>query len=162
LRIGLSEVKWGAKIMRAAKIAIIPAILLGLAGNARPTDTLAWLSGRWVSQERGRWTEETWSSGQGGMLLGTGQSGEGEFTREWEFMRIESDGQGRIVFWGSPMGAAPVAFPLVSKSANAVTFENPKHDYPTRIAYRRDGDVLTATISGPNGANPMTWRYRRQ
>jgi Domain of unknown function (DUF6265) len=149
--------------MRAAKIVAIPALLLALAGfNARPTDSLSWLSGHWVARDRGGWTEESWSSPAGGMLLGTGKSVEGEFTRDWEFMRIDSDGEGRIVFWGSPRGAPPVGFPLVSRSATAVAFENPKHDYPTRIEYRLAGGVLTATISGPNDTRPMSWHYRRR
>jgi hypothetical protein len=28
-------------------------------------------------------------------------------------------------------------------------FENLEHDFPQRIEYQRDGDRLTATISGP-------------
>ena len=52
--------------------------------------------------------------------------------------------------------------PLADGGPKLLVFENPAHDYPTRITYRRDGDRLVATISGPNGANPMSWRYRRR
>lgn len=32
---------------------------------------------------------------------------------------------------------------------NWVVFENPQHDFPKRIEYRRDGTALKASISGP-------------
>jgi hypothetical protein len=54
-----------------------------------------------------------------------------------------------------------VAFPAVETGAARVTFENLSHDYPTRIAYSRSGNRLTASISGPGGANAQTWVYSK-
>jgi len=122
---------------------------------------LAWMSGRWVEEKDGRWTEENWSAPRGGVMLGTGLSGTGGTADDYEFMRIAAGPNG-LAFWGSPKGKPAVAFRLVSAERNAVVFENPKHDYPTRIAYRLDGAILTATISGPGGSRPMRWRYRRR
>lgn len=43
----------------------------------------------------------------------------------------------------------PVDFILTSDSENNFVFENPKHDYPKRIAYQKvDINRLVATISG--------------
>jgi hypothetical protein len=36
------------------------------------------------------------------------------------------------------------------------------HDYPQRIAYVRDGDMLTATISAIDGSKAMRWTFRRR
>jgi hypothetical protein len=36
-------------------------------------------------------------------------------------------------------------------TANEVVFENPAHDFPKKITYKRDGDALTAAIEGPMG-----------
>jgi hypothetical protein len=77
-------------------------------------------------------------------------------------MRIAVETDGKLTFWGSPGGKPPVPFRLARSGPNRLEFENPAHDYPTRITYRREGERLTATISGPNGTNPMSWRYRRR
>lgn len=124
------------------------------------TADLDWLSGRWVQEGADGWTEERWSEPRGGVMLGTGLSGKAERATSFEFMRI-ADGPSGPVFWGSPGGKTPVAFPLAGFARHEVRFENPKHDYPTRILYRREGRILVATTSGPGGSNPRTWRYRR-
>jgi hypothetical protein len=41
-------------------------------------------------------------------------------------------------------------------------FENPHHDFPQRIVYRREGKALIATVSLNDGSNAMSWRYRRR
>jgi hypothetical protein len=140
-------------------------LALALLGVAEPepvrTAHLGFLSGHWVEEGPGGWTEERWSKPRGGVMLGTGLSGKGERATSFEFMRI-ADGQGGPVFWGSPGGKPAVAFPLAGYRPNAVRFENAKHDYPTEILYRREGRVLIATTSGPGGSNPRSWRYRRR
>lgn len=145
------------------------AIVIGLAGMvsvAASAETqggqdLGWLSGDWVSESQGGWVEEHWTSLRGGTLLGTNRSGKGEKVTAYEFMRIAPNADGTTSFWGSPSGKTPVGFKLVSSGANEAVFENPGHDYPTRIVYRRVGDTLQGTISGPEGKNPMSWTFRR-
>lgn len=124
--------------------------------------SLDWLSGSWVAQTDDRWTEESWTSPRGGTMLGSGRSGRGGELRDWEFMRIVADGDGRLVFYGSPKGAPAVAFPLASQSAHEVVFENRTHDFPQRISYRREGRELVATVSAADGTKAMSWRYRRR
>ncbi len=125
--------------------------------------TLSWLAGHWVQEEVNGWAEESWTPPRGGTMLGTGLTGKDSKARSFEFMRIaESPQDGRPVFWGSPGGRAPVPFPMVKQALYEVVFENPTHDYPTRISYRRDGKMLIATTSGPGGSNPQTWRYKRR
>ena len=126
------------------------------------TANLGWLAGHWVQDGKNGWAEESWTPPRGGVMLGTGLTGKLDEAKSFEFMRIaESPTHGRPVFWGSPGGRAPVPFPLAMEGRQAVTFENPKHDYPTRISYRREGKMLIATTSGPGGSNPQTWRYRK-
>ena len=51
-----------------------------------------------------------------------------------------------------PSGQAEAAFPLKEIGENAVTFENPQHDFPQRILYRLvDKDTLVARIEGSLG-----------
>lgn len=143
-------------------IAAALAVLLVAAGPAARVDELGWLAGDCVSEEGERWTEERWTPPRGGVMLGHSRSGRGESLREYEFIRIAAGEDGAISYIAMPQGGAPVAFRLVRRSAASATFENAAHDYPQRIAYARDGDTLTATISAIDGSKPRRWTYRRR
>jgi hypothetical protein len=44
----------------------------------------------------------------------------------------------------------PVPFRLTSVSQQTATFENPSHDFPTRIIYRHGSDdSMTVSVEGP-------------
>ena len=142
-------------------LALALAILGAGGADASQSATLDWLSGRWVQEDGGRWAEESWSDARGGVLLGTSKTGHDKVLTGFEFMRIAPDKQGRVHFYGSPQGTPGVAFRLVSSGERSAVFENPLHDYPQRISYRREGDVLTATISDIGGNKAVTWRFQR-
>lgn len=146
--------------MGKAIAALLALVLATGLSQAPRTAHLGWLSGHWVQEGPDGWAEETWSRPRGGVMLGTGLTGKGNEVRSFEFMRI-ADGPDGVAFWGSPGGQTPVPFPLVEAGPKDVAFENPKHDYPTRISYRREGKTLIATTTGPGGTDPQTWRYRR-
>lgn len=139
---------------------MILAAMLALQASAGASD-LAWLSGRWEAASEGRWTEESWSAPRGGMLLGYSRSGRDEAVREFEHLRIQPSQDGVPVYWASPGGRPAVPFRLVSVTGTEAVFENPQHDFPQRIRYRRDGEVLVATISAIDGSNATSWTYRR-
>jgi hypothetical protein len=142
---------------------IAAAAVLIAAGPARQdASALGWMAGSWAAEKDGRWTEERWHKPRGGVMLGTGQSGRDDAADNYEFMRIASGEDGALSFWGSPNGQPPVEFKLTSLSRREAVFENPKHDFPTRIAYRREGNRLVATVSGPDGSGTQSWRYRRR
>ena len=145
------------------RTALLAAAFLCLAGfTLTPGERPFWLSGHWAheAKDRSSWTEESWIA-RGDMMVGVGISGSGETARSFEYMRIAKDKDGAMTFWGSPQGSKPVPFKMVWLGAAEVVFENPAHDFPTRISYRREDDVLIATVSGPGGSKPQTWRYRR-
>lgn len=149
--------------MKPIIAAIGALLLLGTSLPERGVDPLAdlsWLSGAWVSEDGARWAEEWWTTSRGGMMLGAGRSRRASGGVDFKQMRIAVDRQG-VAFWGSPGGAPAVRFGLTASTATSVSFAIPQHDYPTSIAYRRDGKQLVATISGPNGSRPQSWRYRR-
>jgi len=141
------------------------ALALLLTGQAAPparVDDLAWMSGRWLANEGGRWTEEIWSGPRGGTLMGFSWSGEGSTISEYEYIRIQPGEDDEIVYLAQPNGGAGVGFYLVRAGGTSATFENPAHDFPQRIRYARDGDTLTATISAIDGSRARSWTYRRQ
>lgn len=53
--------------------------------------------------------------------------------------------------WESVVGQSAASFPLVRLSGQEAVFENPQHDFPQRVIYRRDGDRLTGRIEGRIG-----------
>jgi hypothetical protein len=151
--------------MRRIAIAAAAALLIGAAPAPRPDlSQLAWLAGAWATEgggPSGAWTEERWPPPRGGVMLGTGLNGHGGKADSFEYMRIASDLNGGISFWGSPEGRPGIAFRLVSLTGREAVFENPLHDFPARIVYHRAGRILQATISGPGGAKAQIWRYRK-
>ena len=147
----------------------ISLLVASLLASACPTadasevtiEKLAWLAGTWSGEQDGHWTEEHWRVPRGGLMLGVNRSGDAQAARSFEFLRIQADAAGDISYWAAPGGKPAVPFRLIASTADSATFENPTHDYPSRIHYQLvDGD-LEATISGPNGSNPMRWRWRR-
>jgi hypothetical protein len=152
--------------MKAWNIIAASALLMASApGGAADLSRLAWMAGSWGTGAPGPaadWTVEGWAPARGGVMLGTSLSGRGDKATSYEFMRIAMDEKGEIQFWGSEGGSTPVPFRLLSASEREAVFVNPNHDYPQRIVYRRTGWGMVATISGADGANPMSWRYRKR
>ena len=128
--------------------------------EAGSADSLGWLSGRWEQAEGERWAEELWSAPRGGMLIGFARMGRGDTLGSFEHMRIAPGEGGTLHFYGSPQGAPAVAFRLVRSGPAEAVFENPAHDFPQRVRYWRDGEVLRAEVSDLAGGKAMAWAYR--
>jgi len=109
---------------------------------------LAWLAGCWASVGAEAGSGEQWMEPAGGTLLGVNRSVKGSKTVAHEFMQIRETERGEIEFIANPSGQSEAAFSLVSLSEREVVFENPDHDFPQRIIYRLEGDVLEGRIEG--------------
>ena len=137
-------------------------LLMAQATPAVRMGDLSWLSGHWATDRQGWLTEEYWSGPQGGIMIGYSRSVERDRVTQWEFLRIEPGPDGVPVYWASPSGRPAVGFRLVASGPSSATFENPAHDYPQRIRYRREGTALSATISALDGSRALNWTYARQ
>lgn len=85
---------------------------------------------------------------RGGTMVGISRTVVRDTTRSWEFLRIAHHGD-RLAYVATPSGQAETVFPVVSITDTVVTFENPQHDFPQRISYRRiRADSVVAMISG--------------
>jgi len=126
-------------------------------------DQLSWMSGYWLACDGGREVSETWTDPRGGLMAGnsvTLQDGRVSF----ELSRIAPTAPGaRVAYFAGVEGAPPVVFPAVEASGTRVVFENAAHDFPQRVIYERDGDVLKARIEGHMGdrEQAMAWEYRK-
>lgn len=128
-------------------------LLLTVALAAPPSSVqdLAWISGCWASVSGEAGSGETWTSPAGGTLLGVSRTVKGGKTVAHEFMQIRETGPGQIAFIALPSGQKEASFPLVRLSGQEAVFENQQHDFPQRVIYRRDGDLLTGRIEGRDG-----------
>jgi hypothetical protein len=142
------------------RLALLAALVLAsspaFAQNADPVARLGWLSGCWEQGGGARITEEQWMVPRGATMLGMSRTVAGGVTRSTEQLRIEAR-DGKAVYVASPSGQATTAFTAASVSDTLVVFENPTHDFPTKISYRRIGkDSLLAQIAGPRGGREAT------
>ena len=114
---------------------------------------VAWIAGCWDSTRNGRHVAEHWMPPEGGTMMGVSRTTAGDKTTEWEFLIIRQGANG-LEYVAKPSRQPETTFTASRATANEVVFENPAHDFPKRIVYRRDGDALTASIEGPmNGQN---------
>lgn len=141
-----------------ASIAALPLLLAAAEPDVSPAPD--WMAGAWSEAEADRWTEEFWTPMRGGIMIGAGRNGRGEQLSGWEQPRITRDTDGGLTFWGSPGGAKPVPFRMISSGPAEITFANPTHDYPQRIRYWREGKALHAEISMADGSKAIRWRYQ--
>ena len=124
---------------------------------------LSWISGHWQNAPGGRGQiEEHWTQPAGGSMLGMSRTVAGGKTTEFEFLRIEQRDDG-IYYVAQPKGRCPATdFKLTRATGQEAVFENPAHDFPKRIIYKKTyEDSLTASIDGGEGTKQMTFTYRR-
>lgn len=153
------------------KIALTLAImLLPLFASSRQTfaeqqsiSDLAWLAGDWQTAPGGRaQIEEHWTRVAGASMIGMGRTVAGEKTVEFEYLRIEQRAEG-IFYVANPGAQCPgTDFKLTRLSKEEAVFENPQHDFPRRIIYRKSTeDSLVASIDGGEGTKVISFKYQR-
>lgn len=126
---------------------------------------MAWLAGAWVGKkgaEGATSIEERWSPPLGGAMLAVSRTVSRGKMGSFEYLRIvERDGG--LVYVAQPGGAAPTEFVLTELTATQAVFDNPRHDYPKRIAYELSaGGVLRATIGFIKGGTPRRFEFKRE
>src|SRR3954468_13765388 len=108
---------------------------------ARAATDLAWLSGCWEMSRNGRHVIEQWTPAEGDTLLGVSRTVVDGKTIEYEFVLIRNGVNG-LEYVAKPSGQPEAAFTATRISPTEAVFENPRHDFPTRITYARDGATL--------------------
>ena len=132
---------------------IIPMLLF--AGGEPAIDQLGWMAGCWEGQIGQSVVEERWSKPAGDTMLGSSRTLKNGKTVFSEFMRIEREKQTIVYMARIGTKAAATPFTLLRMSADEVVFENPAHDFPQRILYRRNPDgSLFARIEGNEKGKP--------
>ena len=134
----------------STKVTVIAALLLliGSAPAAALNPSLDWIAGHWCVDRGEDSVEELWLPPHGGVVVGLGRTRTTDRTTRFEYLRIV-DRDGAQSYIAQPGGRPPTAFRRTAGGLRWVRFENPDHDFPQRIEYRRKGDALRAEVSGP-------------
>ena len=98
---------------------------------------LTWMAGSWTCESAGERLDEHWTDAGGRSMLGVGRRVTGDQTLFFEFLRIEERSDG-IYYIAHPKARPGVEFKLVACRRGEARFENPEHDYPRSIHYRRN------------------------
>ena len=135
------------KRLRTRSIAAAAAVLVLTATSAaaqdtqpqRPLAALAFMAGCWRGDAGvDKTIEEQWTAADSDVMLATTRYLDDNTarTRNWEFSRIVAGAAG-IVLFPAPLGQQRGRFRLTSSTAGIARFEDPSHDHPKRIIYRR-------------------------
>jgi hypothetical protein len=121
---------------------------------------LSFLSGCWALQNGALVIEEQWTQPSANDMLGTGRTIRGGKTVFYEFMRIERKAD--EITYTPRIGSTPkpVVFRLIQQGPGEVIFENPEHDFPQRILYRKTADGLHARIEGIDKGKERSQDFR--
>jgi len=96
-------------------------------------------------------------------MLSMARTVRGDKLVEYELVVVREQ-EGGLAYEAHPSGQPSAVFLSSSVGDALVVFENPEHDFPQRIGYRRNGsDELLAWIEGThNGkARRIEYPYRR-
>jgi hypothetical protein len=154
--------------MRAAFAATV--LLLFFLGASPPVPSLAapptladlaFMAGCWRGPSGdGATIEEYYTAPSDNLILGVSRYTKGARVTSYEFSTIAREGS-EIVLTPRPSGQEPAPFRLTRLDSTGAVWENPSHDFPTLIAYRRGPrDSLVARIEGPgrDGKRSTEWR----
>ncbi len=136
-----------------------------LAQGESALEQLGWLSGCWQAEDAEPGSGEFWTSLAGGTLLGIARTVHRGQTVSYEFMQIRRDADGQVVLGAQPSGREETRFQLQALSAGQAVFENPAHDFPQRVIYKRlGGQHMQARIEGliAGAFQDIVFSFRRQ
>ena len=122
----------------------------------------SWIGATWVGQAKTTTVEERWTPPSGGSMLAVARTMRDGIMTGFEFLCIVERG-GTLVYSAMPNGRSPAThFTLTSIADEALTFENPAHDYPKMVKYSRlpDGSLQTM-IAGEGGQRPVTMTLKK-
>lgn len=120
-----------------------------LVKNRDSIKRLDWLLGTWKSTQAGGESYEYWKQAGEDRFLGGGFALAGKDTTFLEKLSMIATDSGLFYIADVAHNATPVYFKMISQDTMVTIFENPAHDFPTRIIYRKlTADSLHARIEG--------------
>jgi hypothetical protein len=126
-------------------------------------ETVSWLLGTWRAESRDTLISETWVAVSDTTYEGRGvtRSRTDGSTREEEVLRLVAMGDGVFYLAKVAQNERPVAFRLTSCADGRFVFENPAHDFPRRIEYRRVDDARFEAHVSDGGSRGFRLEFSR-
>jgi hypothetical protein len=123
---------------------------------------MTWLAGTWQRTDlpTGQSGYERWTDHGAQGFVGIGVSERsGKTVFEEELRIVAKDG---TLYYVADVAEnpQPVYFKLTEFDKNGFTFENPAHDFPQKIVYRRDAERLQVEVSA--GDKTREFEFERQ
>ena len=135
---------------------ILVALLISCKNNSSEKkfdklDKMNWLIGNWEQKLPDGTLKETWTKENDSTFSGDSYFINTKDTVHFENIKLAQTAE-QLTYIATVVGQnndEPVAFKLTSDADNTFTFENPAHDYPKKITYKKVNETnLLATISG--------------
>ena len=109
----------------------------------------AFMAGCWQGTDAQSTTEESWMRPGGGTMMGTSRVLAGGKVVFSEFVEVAEKPSGLVMTVALGIGTPGVPVTRIAAGPDEVVFENPAHDFPQRIRYRRLSDTsVVARIEG--------------
>jgi len=159
-------------IVGAAAVLVVGGIVgaAGVEASGEETPTkgvaaLGWLAGDWTTQEGPLTWDEHWLAPRGDAVFAVSRmvSSKDDTTRLCELTAIEQTAEGPVLRlrhfsrslepWKSE-AAGPMTMKLAEQGERKIVFEAPERDFPKKLSYVREGDVLTARLEGEQNGKP--------
>jgi hypothetical protein len=149
------------KIVYAVLFTTLATLLYAAPFAPADLNKLGWITGDWELQKAKGFVEEHWTAPAAGMMMGTSRTVSSGKVRSFEFLRIEAREQD-IFYVAQPQGGPPTDFKATKITESEVIFENPAHDFPKRIIYRKLSDSeMVASVDGGAGTKAQEFTYTR-
>ncbi len=119
-------------------------------GMTKNFERIQWLVGSWnrTNVKAGLTAFEQWTKLSPTQLQGKGVIVKERDTIFVEKFKIVIEGGALYYVADVPENKKPVYFKITKVTANEFVCENPDHDFPKVITYKKEGTKLKATISG--------------
>ncbi|HYH80174.1 MAG TPA: DUF6265 family protein [Longimicrobium sp.] len=145
-------------------LASSPAAAMAQTQPARPLAALGFMAGCWRGDAgTDKTIEENWTAAGSDVMLATTRYLDDNTgrTRGWEFSRIVAD-SGRINLIPAPDGQPQGRFRLTVSRPGEARFEDPTHDFPKRIIYRRVDPrrMVIGLDAGPDDREAREYRMQ--
>lgn len=126
-------------------------------------DGLSWMVGSWFSDEGDSLHDEVWIGGGGGLMLGLHREVRQEGELLFEYLRIEESGEG-LTYYSTRRDDRPTAFSLRNTEPERVEFQRAFPDFPSLVAYWRDGEELCSRVEGlfRGRTRILEWKLQRR
>jgi hypothetical protein len=118
--------------------------------SSKDFNKLNWLEGKWIrtNVKPGKSASEMWKKISGTEWKGKGVTLKGTDTLFVEKLKLIVK-EGNIYYVADvPENKTEVLFKFTELNDHGFVCENPKHDFPKKISYQRDGNKIKAVISG--------------